>query len=248
MLSENQKNLRKHMTKRFNLLLLFLVTTAACFATNDSTFVFATDTLHIEERSVDQNSLDEFKADSQYQYGRPQEGVSPWQRFVIWILSIIGKFLLFATQTLIGKAVFYLLLIGILIWVILKLLNIDAKDLFYRGSAERKINHKLSEENIHELDFEKLIDTAVSKNEYRSAVRLTFLYALQKLSDAQVINWLPGKTNDDYLKEVKQHAASSRLQELRYYFDYAWYGHFEINENTYQDVKQSFQELRSTLR
>ena len=235
------------MTKRINLILLFIFFGVVCYATTDSTFTISNDTLKIQERTIDLNTLEKFKTDPAFQYGRPQEGVSPLQRLLIWVLTIIGKLLFYATQTLIGKIIFYTLLVGILLWVILKLLNIDAKDLFYRGNATSKIDYKIANENIHELDFEKLIETAVQRNEYRDAVRLTFLYALKKLSDANVIMWLPGKTNDDYLKEVKQHAALPRLQELRYFFDYAWYGHFEINERTYLEVKQSFLELKSRL-
>lgn len=235
------------MTKRINLILFFLFVVITCNATADSVFVFANDTLRIQERSIDHIALEKFKANTAFQYGRPQEGVTPWQRFVVWILSMIAKFLFFATQTLVGKIIFYALLAGILLWVILKLLNIDAKDLFYRSNTSSKIDYKLVEEDIHGLDFEKLIDAAVQKSEYRNAVRLTFLYALKELSDADAINWLPGKTNDDYLKEVKYHIAATKLQELRYYFDYAWYGHFEINEDTYRQVKSSFHELKSKL-
>ncbi len=235
------------MTKRINLILFFLFVVIVCNATADSVFVFANDTLRIQQRSIDHIALEKFKADTAFQYGRPQEGVTPWQRFVVWILSMIAKFLFFTTQTLVGQIIFYALLGGILLWVILKLLNIDAKNLFYRGNTSTKNEYKLAEQNIHELDFEKLIEAAVQKGEHRSAVRLTFLYALKKLSDADVINWLPGKTNDDYLKEVKHHTAASKLKELRYYFDYAWYGHFEINEDTYRQVKSSFQELKTKL-
>jgi len=45
-----------------------------------------------------------------------------------------------------------------------------------------------------------------------------------------LIQWMPGKTNDEYMAELQQHPTQPRLQELRYYFDYAWYGHFEIND------------------
>ncbi len=244
---ENLKSQSPHMTKRTRLVLLFLFTLVAAYAAGDSLHVVANDTLHIHEQAIDQSMLKKFKADTAFQYGRPQEGISPWQRFLVWVLSMIGKFLYYTTQTLLGKILFYSLLAGILLWVIFKLLNIDTKDLFYRNSASSSIDFKIAEENIHELDFDKLIENSVQKKEYRDAVRLTFLYSLKKLSDSNVIHWLPGKTNDDYLKEVNVHASLPRLQELRYYFDYAWYGHFEINQNTYEEVKNSFQELKSKL-
>ncbi len=236
------------MTKRISLVFLLLLISTYAWAVADSLkYSVVNDTLKINERSINKIELEKYRADSQFQYGRPQEAVSPWQRFIVWLLSILGRFLYFTTQTLIGKIVFYALLAGILLWVILKLLNIDVKDLFYGKSAGSTIDFKIAEENIHALDFDTLIENAVQNKKYRDAVRLTFLYSLRKLSDANMIHWLPGKTNDDYLKELNQHAVTPRLQELRYYFDYAWYGHFEINQQTYNEVQRTFQDLKSKL-
>jgi hypothetical protein len=234
------------MTKLISFALFFLLMAFVCEAKKDSTFVATSDTLRVQERVIDASAVEKFKADSAFQYGRPQEAVSPWQRFLTWVFGILGTFLLYTTQTLLGKIILYTALVCLMLWVILKLLNIDVKDLFYRKNAAA-IDFKLAEENIHALDFDALIDSAVQKKEYRLAVRLTFLDALKKLSEAHIIQWVPGKTNDDYLKEASRHASLMLLQELRYYFDYAWYGHFEINENTYEAVRQSFQELKSTL-
>jgi hypothetical protein len=109
------------------------------------------------------------------------------------------------------------------------------------------MDFKLAEENIHELDFEKLINDAVRRKEYRDGVRLVFLFSLKKLSDAHLIKWMPGKTNDEYMSELRNHPAQQRLQELRYYFDYAWYGHFEITDQTFAGVHQTFREFDASL-
>ena len=74
-----------------------------------------------------------------------------------------------------------------------------------------------------------------------------FLFALKKLADAHLIKWIPGKTNDEYLFELRQHASRSNLQDLRYYFEYSWYGHFEVTEQTYQHIKDVFREFKTKL-
>jgi hypothetical protein len=206
------------------------------------------DTLHVSERKINRAKLEKFKIDSRFQYGRPQEAVSPWQRFWIWLLSIIGKFFYYATQTFMGGILFYASLVAVLVWVILRLFNIDAKDIFYRKSAKSSINFTYAEENIHELNFESLIEKSVQKGLYRDAVRLTFLFSLKILSDHDIIHWMPGKTTDEYLLEIKQKEMLPNLQELRYYFDHAWYGHFEIDQQTYFKVRNSFEQLAEALR
>jgi len=209
----------------------------------DTVYHAGIDTIAIDLRAFNEQTLNEFISDPDYRYGRPQEGMTPWARFLIWLGMILQQFFYYTTQTLLGKILLYAFFIGVILWVILKLLNIEVKDIFYGTSASSKMKLKLSEENIHDLDFDKLISQAVQKEEYRDAVRLIFLFSLKKLSDANQIQWQPGKTNDEYIAELKQHPALPRLRELRYYFDYAWYGHFEIDNHTYEGVNKTFQEF-----
>jgi Domain of unknown function (DUF4129) len=226
---------------------LLLIDTPVFSAPKDSIFHAKVDTLAIDHRAFSEEKINEFKADSDFRYGRPREGMTPWQRFLMWIAILIQTFLHYATQTFVGQVILYTCCALLILYVILRLLDIDARDLFTRTSSS-KIDFKLAEENIHGLDFEKLIAQAAERKEYRDAVRLTFLFSLKKLSDANLIKWLPGKTNDDYLHELREHPTLPRIQELRYYFDYAWYGHFEVDNETYSGVKQTFQDFSNKLR
>lgn len=238
------------MTKRINVLLLALLCYVPALAAPADSIRHRprTDTLKVGSRALDEKKIAEYRADPEFRYNRPQEGLTWWERFLIWLSTWIGRILGFATRTTLGKFFFYAFWSLLILYVLLKLLNVDVKDLFFRSPARQSINFKIAEENIHALDFEKLIQEAVEDKRYRDAVRLIFLYSLRKLSDAQLIQWMPGKTNDEYLSELKQHPARPRLQELRYYFDYAWYGHFEVSDETYAGVNQTFRQFNETLR
>ncbi len=236
----NLQSMKKHIRVLFLCIFLGAYVDAKSTDTIDHASI---DTIAIDLRTFDEQTVNDFKSNPAYRYGRPQEGMTPWARFLIWLGMILQQFFYYTTQTLLGRILLYTFFIGVLLWVVLKLLNIEVKDIFYRTSASSKMKLKLSEENIHELDFDKLISRAVENEEYRDAVRLIFLFALKKLSDANQIQWQSGKTNDEYIAELKQHPALPRLRELRYYFDYAWYGHFEINSQTYEGVNKTFQEF-----
>lgn len=227
--------------KRISLLLLaYGLCSIVCFSqapTHDSTYV---------ERKFSSEQIESFKADAEYVYGRPKQVDSFWDRILYWIVQVISRILYFTTNTILGKILLYGGCIALLIYVILRLLNIDAKNLFYKR-ADSTIKVSAIHENIHELDFDQMIAQAVEKRAYREAVRLTFLYSLKKLADANLIKWVPGKTNDDYLREIKNHPSLPRIIELRYYFDYAWYGHFEIDSTTYLSIRNSFVEFNQTL-
>ena len=120
------------------------------------------------------------------------------------------------------------------------LLKVNAFQIFYSGSDQGKQSYQVFHENIHEMDFDTLIREATERNEYRLATRLVFLYALKILSDKQLIDFKPGKTNHDYVEELPKGDLKTGLNELSFYFDYAWYGNFSINENQFQKVKQTF--------
>jgi hypothetical protein len=213
----------------------------------DSPFRIQHDTIRIQNRSFDRKILEAFKANPDFQYGRPRQGLTLLQRVMIWIAMALGWMFQFLTETVVGQVIFYGLCASLILYVVLKVLNIDARDLFFRSRASTRIDFKLAEENIHELDFEKLINEAIQRKEYRDGVRLLFLFSLKKLSDAHLIQWMPGKTNDEYMAELQQHPTQRRLQELRYYFDYAWYGHFEINDRIFDSVYQTFREFDDSL-
>ncbi len=223
------------------LFLLYCICSFAAFAEDaapDSTYA---------ERHFSAQQIESFKADSEFVYGRPVQTNSFWDRIIYWLLQMIGRIFYFTTNTWIGNVLLYGGAILLLAYVVLKLLKIDAKNLFFKGSSA-KVLVTGQEENIHELNFDKLIAQAVENRNYREAVRLTFLYSLKKLADANLIKWVPGKTNDDYMREIKNHPSLPRVMELRYYFDYAWYGHFEIDPSTYAAIQNAFTEFNQTIK
>lgn len=245
------------MTKRINVFLLVFVCYLPALASPrpanespDSVSRIVPDTLTLQSRSFEINKLNEFKADPDYLYSRPRQGMTFWQRFLLWVAMLLARFAMFTANTILGRIIvwiFYGLCACLILYVILRLLNLDVRDLFYKSAKSSRINFKIAEEDIHGLDFDKLIQDAVQRHQLRDAVRLVFLFSLKKLSDAGLIQWMPGKTNDEYLHELDQHPTRARLQELRYYFDYAWYGHFEINDRTFEQVQQVFRQFNDRL-
>ena len=120
----------------------------------------------------------------------------------------------------------YIVGIVLLTVLIMMLLKVNAFKVFYSGQGANTFTYSALDENIHEMDFEKLIQEATGKNDYRLGVRLVFLYALKMLSDKNLIHWDQGKTNHDYLDELSATEIKTGFNELNSYFEYAWYGNF----------------------
>ena len=88
---------------------------------------------------------------------------------------------------------------------------------------------------------------SVEKNDYRLGVRLVFLYALKTLSDKGLIQWDQGKTNHDYLNELRVTELQKGFNELNFYFEYAWYGNFNITPNVFSHVRRIFEEWKRSV-
>ncbi len=134
-----------------------------------------------------------------------------------------------------------IVVIAFLIFILVRyLMSKDGNFLF--GRKNRKINIRTQdlEENIHEINFPQTILQLEQQHDYRSAIRYHFLFALKKLSDKNLIQWNPEKTNRDYLRELKNENLREDFRRIAYVYDYIWYGEFDTEEKEYQYYKTYF--------
>lgn len=207
---------------------------------NDSTLV--------TKKSFDKDELQKLKADPELNYKQPPTvAESLWDRFLQWLFQIFDSLFRGATTTNLGQFLMYVIGIVLIIFIIMMLLKVDAFRVFFSGADKGKTVYSVFDENIHEMDFEKLIREANEKGEYRLGVRLIFLYALKTLSDKQLIDFQAGKTNHDYVEELKANELKTGLNELSFYFDYAWYGGFSIDKTTFSKVETTFKLWRDKV-
>lgn len=207
------------------------------------------DTSRIAERNFDEGTLKDLKTDPALQYKEsPTIAESLWDRFRLWLGQLIEAIFENAVATDWGRVFMYVVGIVLLTVLIMMLLKVDAFKVFYYGQGANTFTYSALDENIHEMDFEKLIQEAAGKNDYRLGVRLVFLFALKMLSDKNLIHWAQGKTNHDYLNELNPTDIKTGFNELNSYFEYAWYGNFSINLETFTRVQLIFAEWKGKLK
>jgi hypothetical protein len=221
---------------------------------NDSTefeekeFSGINDTLEISTRSFSNSEVESLKADTELNYKEPPTvAESLWDRFKQWVSWFLETLFKEAVTTDLGRIIMYTLAGILLIVVIMMLLKVNAFKVFYSGADQGRQTYQVFHENIHEMDFEKLIKEATEKSEFRLATRLIFLHALKILSDKHLIEFNAGKTNHDYVEELTLPDLKTGLNELSFYFDYAWYGNFAINDTQFQRIKNTFAEWRAKV-
>lgn len=212
-------------------------------------FVGINDTLKLRSRSFSATDINKLKSDPDLNYQQPPTiAESLWDRFKQWVAWFFENLFDQVVTTDLGRLLMYTLAGIVLIVVIMMLLKVNAFRVFYSGADQPRLPYQVFHENIHEMDFEKLIQEATDKNEFRLATRLIFLYALKLLSDKHLIEFSPGKTNHDFVEELNVADLKTGLNELSFYFEYAWYGNFLISDSQFKKIRNTFVEWRTRIR
>jgi hypothetical protein len=146
-------------------------------------------------------------------------------------------------ETPLFQTILWLVIIGgFATFVIIYLANSNV-GLFRKKNNVVKSDEAMEAEtdNIFEINYQKEIDRAVSKGNYRFAVRLMFLQLLKNLSDKQVIHYRQDSTNFDYLLQLHQTRHYQDFFRLTRNYEYSWYGQFDIDPDTFSLIRKDFE-------
>lgn len=208
------------------------------FGQSDSLPPLKTDSVVIEGRQFDQRAVAKFRDSNDFKYtAPPSTAATLWEQFVKWLGEVTNSFFTGASNTPWGKVFTYAGGLFLMIVIVMLLLKVDAFRIITGNADQAPLTSQGLVEDIHHMDFDALIASALQQQAYRLAVRLTFLQALKKLSDHHQVEWKPGKTNKDYVNELNDDKLRAGFNELSFYFEYAWYGEFAITETLYHRVR-----------
>jgi hypothetical protein len=152
----------------------------------------------------------------------------------------------FQSYPVASKIVFYALVIGALVAVLIYLLrgNIFLKD---RKLSKTETEVLYPEEQLHETDVEALLREAIRNRNYRLAVRYHYLAVIRELSLKRWIEWQKDKTNREYLMEMGSRQQFPLFRELTSRFEWVWYGERQIPETEFEWLSGKFELLMSEL-
>jgi hypothetical protein len=102
-------------------------------------------------------------------------------------------------------------------------------------------------ENIFEINYQQEINKAIKEDNYRLAVRLMFLRLLKNLSERNIIQYKQGRTNFDYLLQLSSTGYYKDFFRLTRNYEYAWYGGFDVSNETFGIIKNEFEKFDNSL-
>lgn len=203
----------------------------------------------IQERSFDKEKLEKAKANPDFKYDIEVKKEEPswWDKIMYRLIGFLINVVFNPTGSA-ESIIFYIICALLVVGLILVIMKMNSVGIFARKNVRNGNELDFSEltEDINSIDFDKMIEEAVSSGMYRRAVRLYYLRALKQLSDKSQILWEINKTNRDYLYELKSPQLRSGFEDITYVYEYVWYGNVELDSEKFSRVRTTFNQF-STL-
>jgi len=197
-------------------------------------------------RVPDEEKIKEYQQDSRFQYKRVERKPSLWDEIQYRIARFISNLFGSAIQSGVPGVITIIIIVVIICLIILKLLGVDYRTVLGRKKIDTP-EIDIYTENVHEMDFDTLISSALKNKDYRLAVRFLYLKNLKALSDKDIILWKANKTNYSYQHEINNSALRSKFLESTLIFDYIWYGEFNVDEEQYMEVSARMKKFNQMI-
>lgn len=214
------------------------------------------DTSAIEETlKVDEVLMQDIKQKSEFDYQQSFNEQNWWNDLTRWLNqkwnqlmnAIFGdiqpdSFVYFLTQILP-----YIIVAGVIIFIIWLFIKLNPGQNVLTKAEKNQIYFSNEEELIKTKDVAKLKAEAVENKNYRLAVRYWYLQTLQNLDRLELIEYEFEKTNTDYAEELKTKTFAESFKQTTNYYNFAWYGGFDVNEVQFQKIDQLFHQLHARI-
>lgn len=199
-------------------------------------------------RSVDSATILIHLKDKDFKYFEdPEYSKTLWERLMDWLSRQFAKLTQYDSYYTAWDIFMYILIALAVTAIIFGFYRSEFKGLLISIKKNSQLNVSESLENIHSLDYEKMIEDAIANKNFRYAIRLNYLRTLKILSDKKIINWKTDKTNNEFINEIKYSTLKEKFNNITLDFEYIWYGEFEIDQTSYNQLQNSYSDFNSFL-
>jgi len=207
-------------------------------------FPIADEEFTVDVRLLSDDILEKYKKDPGFNYdGKPEEADDWITKIKNWInqqLAILRSSKVYSTLL---DYLYYGLMIIALILIVRGIIKADRRGLLFGKINSNEIKIIESAEDISQLNFDELINSAIETKQYKLAIRYLFLKSLKLLSEKGLIELRNNKTNYQYLSEIKNNQISDVFRNTTSSFEWIWYGDFPIDENILKSSQNEFNKL-----
>ena len=203
-----------------------------------------------------EEKLQDFKSNPEFDYSEETAQDNWWSRFKRYIklkyhqlLSwLFGDYEASAFLVFIIKLLPYLVLLLVFLLAIWVFNRMNPGAILLSETEGGKVFLSEEEEIVKSSDISELIQKAVAEENYRLAIRYYFLLTLQQLTRKELIDYKFSKTDEEYLREIKQEPLQQQFRQLTRIYDFIWYGNFEASKEQFLRSKREFEKMQDLIK
>ncbi len=171
--------------------------------------------------------------------------LSGLQHFFDWFVSkLVGNKVSYGFMRMLP----YLIILIVVVLIALKVSGLSVTRVF-KPQGNINANHRMYSDDapIQSVNFTQLISIAVADNDYRLAIRYSYLQLLQELDKKELIQWEKHKSNYDYIMATRKRSFFTSFVDLTGIYENAWYGEFPWSDAYYKEVFERASQLTHTI-
>ena len=239
----------------------FLYSLLCCFIVSsfsqEKRAIVTIDTLSVVEKKFDIEKIELYKNKEDFKYTILQETPSIFEQLTAWFTRGIRKIMSWffddietPAGILLGvlRVLPYAVIVLLIYLIITFFLKINSRALLSKNINQELVHLSNEEKLLQSKDLPSLLSSAMEKENYRLAIRYQYILLLQQLSMNDVIVWQQQKTNKDYIKEVYHKNIHVEFEEITRFYDYVWYGNFQIDKDHYVKGMESILAIQEKIK
>lgn len=228
---------------------LFLLVGCCSFINLLASSHLKSDTSIIQVKTIETTKIESYRSDTEFIYDRiPPPPETPWESFKRWFWKQISKVIYSNEFSSFWSYFKWILIVVAIASVVIWIFKNELRGVFINKKPTNFSHFIAANENIHEMDFDTLIENAKNDKNFREAVRLSYLKVLKQLADNNLIDWKIDKTNIDYSVELANTKFQVSFNKVTHVFEYVWYGEFEIDSDQFNNTINEFKDLYNKLK
>ncbi|CAL1520226.1 hypothetical protein [Chitinophaga sp. MM2321] len=231
--------MKKYWTR--TLLLLLLCLPSGVIAQDDSTSE-ATMPAY-EMRTVSNSMVEQLKKDKRLQYADVEEKKDKPRDYSAFERFLEAMFRYGAAL----RGIVVVLLLGGLGYLLYAFMKNNGMSIFRKPPLIAGLE-EIQEETLYSAAaYEDKIKTAIQEGDIRQTIRWWYLYTLFQLANRQLITPGREKTNNDYLRSMRNTSYYKTFATLTLDYEYIWYGGFEVSNENFKEMNQQFRDFNNLL-
>lgn len=164
---------------------------------------------------------------------KPKEESKTWNFPSFGFGSAVTKYILFA------------IVIAAILFLLYRLIGsafLSGNTKITKSQATFEILH--DDEQMMQRDLNSLLEEALQRKDYKTAIRILFIQSLQDLQTYEWIKWKKEKTNRDYLNELMQRDAFVPFGSMVLLYEKAWYSESGASQEDWEAFNTFRQQIK----